>query len=87
MSIKFINAAETARIIRYILKKSFPGVKFSVRSRSFSQGCAVDISWHEGPTWVQVEAVTGLFDHGKKAVVNGEKVFFSPYLSLTRLAA
>jgi hypothetical protein len=50
--------------IRIMLKAAFPGVKFSVKSDSFSMGDSVDISWTDGPTAAEVDAITGKFSAG-----------------------
>jgi hypothetical protein len=61
MATKYISAAETAKLIRAALKEAFPGVKFSVRSSTYSGGASVSIGWTDGPNTKQVEAVTGAF--------------------------
>ena len=58
---RWIDTAEVAKLIRKHLKKNFAGVKFSVRISRYSGGSSVDISWTDGPTTKQVEAVTGPF--------------------------
>jgi hypothetical protein len=40
------------------LKKNFPGVKFSIVKRNYS---TYDVTWTDGPTSKQVEAITELF--------------------------
>lgn len=57
-----------AKNIRTELKREFPGVKFSVRSSSFSMGNDVNVSWTDGPTTEEVEGVTGKYQQG---VFNG----------------
>jgi hypothetical protein len=47
-----------------MLKAAFPGVKFSVKSDSFSMGDSVDVSWTDGPTAAEVDAITGKFSAG-----------------------
>lgn len=59
----WVPVAETAKRVRVALKAKFPGVKFSVRSDSFSMGSAVRIAWTDGPTEKQVETVAR--DHEK----------------------
>lgn len=54
------HAAGAANIRRH-LKKVFPGVKFSVRSSSFSGGDSIDVSWTLGPTRDEVEAIIDLY--------------------------
>jgi hypothetical protein len=61
----YLSVAETARLIRAALKSAFPGVKFSVRSEKYSGGCSVDVSWIDGPTVKEVDAVAGMFE-GKR---------------------
>ncbi len=58
------EAAQAAKQIRQILKHAFPGIKFSVRSRNFSMGDAVDIGWTDGPTRELVNAKTSQFQEG-----------------------
>lgn len=40
---------ETAKLIRQTLKTAFPDTKFSVRSKSYSGGSSIDVSWTDGP--------------------------------------
>lgn len=56
--------AQTAKAIRTELKDAFPGIKFRVKSESFSMGNSVDIYWTDGPTSEQVSAITGKFQYG-----------------------
>src|SRR3954468_22279025 len=61
METKFISVAETAKLIRAALKKAFPTVKFAVRSKKYAGGASINVSWTDGPTAKQVEAITGQF--------------------------
>jgi hypothetical protein len=58
------GAALAASNIRRELARAFPGVVFSVRSRSFAGGDAVDISWQLGPTTKEVDAIAGKYEPG-----------------------
>jgi hypothetical protein len=49
--------AEDAKEIRRTLKKQFPLTKFSVRSKSYSMGSSIRVSWLDGPTKKEVEAI------------------------------
>ena len=60
---KSSHAAASAAI-KAELAKAFPHVKFSVRSDSFSMGNSVDISWQNGPTVKQVEAISQKYQYG-----------------------
>ncbi len=57
-----MNATETAKLIRKELKAVFPGIKFSVRSKYFSMGSSVNISWTDGATKKEVESVVSKFE-------------------------
>ena len=50
--------------IRRELRKAWPGVRFRVRSRSYSGGNAVDIGWTDGPTTEPVKAITDKYQEG-----------------------
>lgn len=58
------EAAQTAKAIRGELKTAFPGMKFSVRSETFSGGDAVRIGWTNGPSYEAVDAITDRFTRG-----------------------
>lgn len=60
-TVKYLTAAETAKLIRAALKEAFPGVKFSVRSDSYSLGASINVRWTDGPTQSAVSAVTEAF--------------------------
>lgn len=53
----YLSCADTARLIRKALKREFPGVKFSVRSKTYSGGASINVDWTDGPTRRDVEAV------------------------------
>lgn len=58
------TCAETAQIVRSILKATFPGQKFSVRSKTYSGGASIDVRWTDGPTRDQVEDAIGFLAGG-----------------------
>lgn len=58
----YISVADTAKIIRKALKESFPCVKFSVRSKSYSGGASINISWIDGPCVPLVESIAHVFE-------------------------
>lgn len=59
------TAANAAAAIREELKKTFPGIKFSVTSSNFSMGNSVEIRWEDGPTNDEVEAITSKYQYGR----------------------
>ena len=58
----YISIAETNKLIRKVLKESFPGVKFSVRGRNYAGGGSTNIGWTDGPNQKQVEALISAFE-------------------------
>jgi hypothetical protein len=46
---QYLSCAETAKLVRKVLKTAFQGVKFSVRSDTYSGGASIDIRWTDGP--------------------------------------
>lgn len=57
----YLTVAQTAALLRQALKECFPGVKFSVRSESYSMGACINVGWTDGPATSQVKAIAGLF--------------------------
>jgi hypothetical protein len=55
---KYFTCVETAKLVRQSLKEAFPGVKFSVRSSTYSGGASIDVNWTDGPNAAQVESIT-----------------------------
>lgn len=56
--------AAAAKAIRAELRAAFPHVTFSVKSRSFAGGDAVDVQWVDGPTYGPVDAIVGKYEQG-----------------------
>lgn len=56
--------ARAASCIRKDLKNHFPTVKFSVTSRGYSGGDAVDINWENGPTRKSVNEIVEKYQYG-----------------------
>jgi hypothetical protein len=59
---KYLTCAETAKLLRKVLKKEFPGIKFFVRSHTYSMGASIDIDWMDGPTADQVDNVVKVYE-------------------------
>jgi hypothetical protein len=62
--IRWIYNADVAKLVRAELKKSFAGIKFSVRS-SRGGGSSIDIFWTDGPTTKDVDQVVYGFQGGR----------------------
>jgi len=61
MTTKYLSCAETAKLVRLVLKESFPDIKFSVRGKTYSGGASLRIEWLDGANVDQVKAVAGKF--------------------------
>jgi len=57
-----LSCKETAVLVREALKKAFPETKFSVRSKTYSGGASIDVSWTDGPTSKSVNKVIKPFE-------------------------
>lgn len=58
---EYLSAAETAKLLRQALAQAFPGVKFRVRSKTYSGGAGIDVDWLEGPAHKDVDHVAQQF--------------------------
>lgn len=56
--------AQAAASIKRELSEKFPGVKFRTRSKSFSMGNSVDVSWELGPTSKEVQPILEKYTEG-----------------------
>lgn len=61
---KLSSHAGSAAAIKAELQTAFPGVKFSVKSDSYSMGDSVHIGWEDGPTCKQVDELTCKYQYG-----------------------
>jgi Domain of unknown function (DUF3560)/Large polyvalent protein associated domain 29 len=85
------SSTETAKFVRIALKENFPGIKFSVKSKVHT----IYISWTDGPTARQVQAITNYFggmsfdgmqdmDTYHKQTFKGEEATFYCYSPYTK---
>ncbi len=58
----YISCADTAKLLRQALKEAFTGVKFTVKSKTYSGGASINIGWTDGPNSAQVKAVADCFE-------------------------
>jgi len=59
-----MRTTEAAKAIRKELKAAFPGIKFRVRSHTYSGGSSIDVNWINGPTEKQVAGYTAKYTNG-----------------------
>jgi len=57
----YLSAAETAKLLRKALKADFPGVKFSVRSKTYAGGASITVGWLDGPLASDVDRTLALY--------------------------
>lgn len=63
-SVKGGSLIAAAKNIKIELGLAFPGVKFSIKSRRFSMGDAIDVSWIDGPQSKQVDEIINRYSAG-----------------------
>ena len=59
---RYLTVTETATLIRATLKKQRPDSKFSVRSKSYSGGASINISWTDGARTKDIESIVKGFE-------------------------
>lgn len=57
-----LTTAETAKLVRATLKRTFPLQKFNVRSKVYSGGSSIDVTWVDGPTVAEVDQAVKRFE-------------------------
>jgi len=75
-----LSCTETAKLIRPILAKNFPGTKFSVRCSTYSMGASIDVSWDMGPSVREVDKVVGGFEGSSFDGMNDLKSYQDSWL-------
>lgn len=60
---RYIDTAETAKLIRARLKAEFPKTKFSVRISRYAGGSSIYVNWTDGPTSKRVNQEIGGFNN------------------------
>jgi hypothetical protein len=63
--IEYISTKDTAKLVRVALRNAFPGMKFSVRMSTGTAAAWMNVSWDDGPTTREVDAIAGLYE-GRK---------------------
>lgn len=92
---KYIDVAETAKIIRTRLKSQFPETKFSVKSKRYAGGSSISIDWKDGAALQAVEEAIAIFQGKSFDGMNditqyhkvdwvGEQVCFPHYVNCHR---
>ena len=64
MQAEYLSCAATAKLIRAALKRAFPTTIFRVRSKTYSGGASIDVSWTDGPTERLAAAITDQYRGG-----------------------
>lgn len=58
------TAAMAAAAIKTELQEKFPGIKFSVKSDTYSMGSSVRASWDDGPSYDEVDSLISKYQYG-----------------------
>lgn len=61
MTTTIIPTKDVAALLRKELRTAFPGVKFSVRCATGTASAWINVTYDDGPTWLQVDAITRKF--------------------------
>jgi hypothetical protein len=77
---EYLSCAGTAKLLRQALKRTFPGVKFSVRSDVYAGGASIDVSWTDGPTAQSVKALADGFAGADFDAMQDLKTYRAPEL-------
>lgn len=56
-----VSLTDTAKLVRMMLKRKFPEVRFGVRCSRYSGGSSIDVRWTDGPRSGDVDAVVGVY--------------------------
>lgn len=59
-----LSVAETAKLVRKALARTFPGYTFTVHSSSYAGGASVHVGWYDGPPTSVVDSVARQFVGG-----------------------
>ncbi len=57
----YVPVAQAAKGLREALKRNFPGVKFSVRSKSYAGGASIRVAYVNGPRGADVDRIAQRF--------------------------
>lgn len=60
--VQTLTCAETAKLVRRALAAEFPGVTFTVRSKTYAGGASISVGWTDGPTEALVARVAKRFE-------------------------
>lgn len=92
---KYIDTADTAKLVRAALKAEYPAMTFKVRISRYSGGSSVDVKWIDGPTDAMVKRTLepyrgdyfdGMIDYhgGVVREVEGQHVQYMGSIGTTR---
>ena len=82
------RVSSVASELKKELKATFPGVKFSVRSSSYSTGSSISVEWVNLPTVAAVEAITNKYSHVNRCevtheILSGGNTYISTFVDYT----
>ena len=57
MNVENVSAVDTAKLVRKVLKGTFPNQNFSVKTSTYSGGSSIDVRWADGLILTEVEPI------------------------------
>jgi hypothetical protein len=78
--VEHLSCASTAKLLRQALQRTFTGVRFSVRSKTYAGGASIDVSWTDGPTEKAVKALADEFAGADFDAMQDLKTYRAPEL-------
>ncbi len=60
--VKDISPKDTAKFVRKAVKTSFPDTRFSIKTRVYTGGSSISVSWTDGPRTQAVEKIAKQFE-------------------------
>ena len=87
MANDYVDVAQTARLLRTQLRRTFPGVSFSVRSHRYAGGASVNVSLNDAR--VDTQAVRDVADTFQACDFDGntDSTLFRPAVNGVRYGA
>jgi len=77
---EYLSCADTAKLLRQALRRTFSEVTFSVRSETYAGGASIDVSWTDGPTAQAVKALADQFAGADFDAMQDLKTYRAPDL-------
>ena len=61
MQVTRLSCSHTAMLVRLALKRAFPTIKFTVKSKTYHRSPSINVGWTDGPTKAMVDGVISVY--------------------------